>query len=150
MAEENDVGVGFFFEGKCAIVIRIQQLQDGLVGSLPAAVLEYADVGAFGKRLTDLLGQLNGPVMRVVMPDEATDETDHNVGWSGSGLGSKGSSVYSSGESGHRRGQNCQSGDRNAKWSKTVQQGFQLLRCFVSSGRCGKRNVRFAGIASAG
>ena len=80
MAEQNDTGASFFFRGKNAIAIGIEQAEDGRVSLLPATVFKNLDISVFGDGSLDLLGELNWAVVRVVVGDETSDETDYDVG----------------------------------------------------------------------
>ena len=87
VAEENDAGSSSFFRGKHAVVIGVQQSNDVVVSLLSSAVFENPDVGVFGNGSLNLPRELDGAVVRVVMADETTHETDHDVGRSGSRVG---------------------------------------------------------------
>jgi len=80
VAEQNDTGASFFFRGKNAIAIGIEQAEDSGVSLLPAAVLENLDISIFGNGSFDQFGELNWAVVRVVVGDETSDETDYDVG----------------------------------------------------------------------
>jgi hypothetical protein len=80
VSEEDDVSAIFFLGGKYAVMIGIKETEYVFVSALSASVLEDAYVGSFRNRLLDAFCELDGAVMRIVMTDEAADETDHNIG----------------------------------------------------------------------
>src|SRR5258708_37384897 len=49
MAVENDAGLGFFFGAEDAVMVGVEQAQNGLVGSFSVAVLKNLDGCGFGQ-----------------------------------------------------------------------------------------------------
>ena len=80
MAEQNDARAGFFAVGQNAIMITIEQAEDGLVGGFPVAVFEHLDVGSAGQIPANALRQLDWTVIGIVVTDESTGEANDNVG----------------------------------------------------------------------
>jgi hypothetical protein len=61
-------------------VVCIKQAKDRLVSRPAVAVFENLNVRIFGNRSLNALGELDRPVMRIVVAHEAANEADHNVG----------------------------------------------------------------------
>lgn len=80
MPEQDDAGVGLFFIGEDAVVITVEQAENGVKSGLAVPILENLNVRIFGKGTLDALGKLNGPVMKVVVAHEAADESDDDRG----------------------------------------------------------------------
>jgi hypothetical protein len=104
VAEQNDAGASFFFSGKNAVAIGIEQADDRGVSFPPVAVLENLDVSVFGVRSLDLRGELNRSMVSVVVGDESSDETDYDVGRSRSRFGPEAYGVDCPGERRQSRG----------------------------------------------
>ena len=118
MAEKNDTGASFFFGGKNAITIGIEQAEDRGVSLFPAAVLENPHVRVLGDRSLDLLGELNRTMVPVIVADESADETDYDVGRSRScrsWLWPERCCIHCPGERRHSRSQDREGDDRSAK-----------------------------------
>ena len=120
VAEENDARVRLLVRGKIAIMIGIEQSENGVIGPLPAPVFEDADVSVFGNSALDPTRELNRAVVRVVMADETTHETDHDAGRSGSGPRG---GIHRSRKRCDSESQDCQSDSRSANWSEAAQTG---------------------------
>ena len=61
-------------------MIEIEQVDDSIVGTLPAAVFKDRNIGVLGSGSLDLLGEANWAMAKVVVAYEATNETDDNAG----------------------------------------------------------------------
>ncbi len=64
VAEEDDVRLRFFLVAQHAVMIGVEQAQDGFVGCLPVAVLENLDRGALRQFLLKFVRQPHGPVVQ--------------------------------------------------------------------------------------
>jgi hypothetical protein len=80
VAVENNARPGFFLGGKDAVVIRVQQADDGVVSFFSAPVFKNLNIGVFGNASPHLLRELYRAMMRIVMVDKTAHETDHYVG----------------------------------------------------------------------
>jgi len=121
VAEQDDAGVSFLFGGEYSVAIRVEQIDDDVISTFSAAVLENANVGSLGKGLADALRQLNRAVMRIVVVDEPTDEADHNIRGSGWISGVNDGPIHTVRKGGSCR-QNCQGDDQRTKWSEPAQE----------------------------
>ena len=131
VAEKNDMGPSLLFSGKIAVVIPIEQPEDGVVSLLSVPVFENMDVGIFGNCELDSPRELNRTVVEVVVSDKTTDETDHNAGRSGSRRRCRREprcDILRSQEPRDSRNQKRQSDERSAKWSGPEQAGSQSIR----------------------
>src|ERR1700676_3845866 len=81
LAEKNDAGSGFLFGGENAVAVCVEQLDDCVVGALSPPIFEDSHIRVLGKFRANSLCELNWAVVLIVVADEATHETDHDVGW---------------------------------------------------------------------
>jgi hypothetical protein len=79
VAEQNNVSSRFFIGRKNAVSISVEKTNHGVVGSLPAAVFENADVCSLGNGLPNAFCQLDRAVVGVVVTHKTAHETDDNV-----------------------------------------------------------------------
>ena len=112
----------FLFGGEYAVAIGVEQIDDDVISTFSAAVLENANVGSLGNGLADALRQLNWAVMRIVVVDEPTDEADHNIRGSGGISGVNDGAIHTVREGRSSCRQNYQGGDQSAKWSEPTQE----------------------------
>ena len=80
LTEKYDAGSGFLFGGENAVAVGVEELDDRVVGALSPPIFEDPHVRVFGKFRTNSLCELNWAVVLIVVANEATDETDHDVG----------------------------------------------------------------------
>ena len=79
MAEEDDVRLRFFPVAQDAVMIGVEQAQDGFVSCLSVAVLEDLDRGALGQFLLKFERKPHGPVERIVVAHESAGKADEDV-----------------------------------------------------------------------
>lgn len=91
MAKEDYASAGFFRGRKDAIMVGIEKAENRFEGLLAPPIFEHSHVSVFGNGGADALGQLDRAVMKIVMCDEAADETDDYFGRRGGGRGTDGS-----------------------------------------------------------
>ena len=149
VAEENDAGPSFFFRGKNAVVIGVEQAEDGVVGLFPATVLKNPHISIFGNSSLDLLRELNRAVVRVVMADKSAHEADHNVRRSRSAFGPERRHPLAARELRHSREQNRETRRAKREIERTGAYGFLRNQMICSVGGCGKNGRSFTD-ASAG
>jgi len=117
LTEEDDAGASFLFGGEKAIAVGIEKTEDGLVGTLPAPVFEDFHIRVFGKLWANFLRQPNRAVVLIVMTDEATHETNHNIGRKGGLFGGKRGGIDSAREVGRDCTENRECHGQNTNWS---------------------------------
>ena len=91
VSEEHDVSLGLFFVAEDAVVIAIEQADDGFVGVPTMTVLEHLNEVVLGNAFANALGELNGLLVLVVVTHESANKTDENIrrgGWRAAGNGS--------------------------------------------------------------
>jgi len=120
VAEEDDAGVSFFLGGKDAVVISVEQTNDGVIGLFSAAVFEDLNISALGEGLADALCELNRAVVRVIRTYETADEADHDIGRSSRGVRNGG--IPGASERGNCGSQDCEGNEPGAKWCGARQQ----------------------------
>ena len=117
MTEEDDASASFLFGGEKAIAVGIEKAEDGLVGTFAVAVFEDFYIRVFGKVWANFLREANGAMVLIVMADETTDETNHNIGRQGGLLGRKRGGVDCAGDLGCDCTENRQGHGQNTNWS---------------------------------
>lgn len=83
LAEEHDVGALSFVLRQDAVVIRVEQANDGLEGLFSATIFEDSNVSTGRDGLANSLGEQDGGVMGIIVIYESADESDDDVGWGG-------------------------------------------------------------------
>jgi len=114
VAEENNASPRFFLGGKNAVVIRVQQVDDSIVGLFPVPIFKNPNVGGFWNSSPDLLREFDRAMVRIVMAYETTYETDYDVGRSRSRFGRKRRGLDGSREPRNTRTQNRKTDKRSA------------------------------------
>ena len=79
MAEQDDARLRFFLGAQDAVMIGVEQAQDGLVRSFSVTVLKDLNQCTFRKVLANSLRELHGPVVAIVVAHEAASKTDEDV-----------------------------------------------------------------------
>src|SRR3984893_9935136 len=82
--EKDDSSIPSFRVGQNAVVIAIEQPDNGTVSTLPVTVFKRLDGDARRIGFAEPLGQFDWPVMGIIVTDKPTDKTNHDVGRGGS------------------------------------------------------------------
>jgi hypothetical protein len=85
VTEKDDSSIPSLRVGQNAVVIGIEQPDNGTVSTLPVTVFKRLDGDAHRIDFTEPLGQFDWPVMGIIVTDKPTDKTNHDVGRGGSG-----------------------------------------------------------------
>ena len=97
-------------------MIRIQLAQDRLISQPSAPVFKNLHIGVFGNGAPDLLRKSHRAVMRIVMADETTNETDYDVRRSGNGLSRRRRGIRLARQARSRRTENRRSDKQNNEY----------------------------------
>lgn len=119
LTKKNNAGALLFFRGKDAVVIRIQEPQNGLVGGSATAVLKDLDVRVGGRGVLKALGELHRTVAWIVVANKASNEANHDGGRSGVAVVQRGAFRLSASRGGY--GQGCQGGSQETELSDNAQ-----------------------------
>lgn len=82
--EKDDSCILSFRVGQNAVVIAIEQPDNGTVRTFPVTVFKGLDGDARRIGFAEPLGQFDRPVMGIVVTDKPTDKTNNDVGRGGS------------------------------------------------------------------
>ena len=82
--EKDDSCIPSFPVGQSAVMIAIEQPDNGTVSTLPVTVFKRLDGDARRIGFAEPLGQFDWPVMGIIVTDKPTDKTNHDVGRGGS------------------------------------------------------------------
>lgn len=78
--EKDDSSIPSLRVGQNAVVIGIEQPDNGTVSTLPVTVFKCLDGDARGIGFAEPLSQFDWPVMGIIVADKPTDETNNDVG----------------------------------------------------------------------
>jgi hypothetical protein len=79
VSEKDDARLFFFVVAQPAIVIAVEQMNDGLICRPAVPVLENMNVGILGKIALGALGEEDWSLMRIVVADKSADKANENV-----------------------------------------------------------------------
>jgi hypothetical protein len=80
VTEKDDSSIPSLRVGQNAVVIGIEQPDNGTVSTLPVTVFKRLDGDARGIDFAEPLSQFDWPVMGIIVADKPTDETNNDVG----------------------------------------------------------------------
>ena len=83
MTVNDDAGVLLFKGRERAILVHIEEAQDMFAGFRALAILECGNRHPRRVISAQTLGQLDGRVNQIVLPDKPADEADHDEGGQG-------------------------------------------------------------------
>ena len=78
VAVDDDASALFFFGREFAVVVRVEETQDFLMGLFAAMVLENFDMNLLRIFFAEALGELDAAVDGIRVADEAANEADDN------------------------------------------------------------------------
>jgi hypothetical protein len=84
VTEKDDSSIPSFRVGQNAVVIGIEQPDNGTVSTLPVTVFKRLDDDARRIGFAEPLSQFDRPVMGIIVTDKPTDKTNNDVGRGGS------------------------------------------------------------------
>jgi hypothetical protein len=84
VTEKDDSSIPSFRVGQNAIVIAIEQPDNGTISTLPVTVFKCLDGDARRIGFAEPLSQSDWPVMGIIVTDKPTDKTNNNAGRGGS------------------------------------------------------------------
>jgi hypothetical protein len=80
VTEKDDSSIPSLRVGQNAVVIGIEQPDNGTVSTFPVTVFKRLDGDARGIDFAEPLSQFDWPVMGIIVADKPTDETNNDVG----------------------------------------------------------------------
>ena len=83
VTEKDDSSISFFRVGQNAVVIGIEQPDNGTVSTLPVTVFKRLNGDARGIGFAQPLSQFDWPVMGIIVADKSTNKTNNDVGRGG-------------------------------------------------------------------
>jgi hypothetical protein len=84
VTEKDDSSIPSFRVGQNAVVIGIEQPDNGTVCTLPVTVFKRLDGDARRIGFAEPLSQFDWPVMGIIVADKSTNKTNNDVGRGGS------------------------------------------------------------------
>jgi hypothetical protein len=81
--EKDDSSILSFRVGQNAVVIGIEQPDNGTVSTLPVTVFKRLNGDARGIGFAQPLSQFDWPVMGIIVADKSTNKTNNDVGRGG-------------------------------------------------------------------